>query len=114
MGALEAAGYRTSGMHKEPLALKTDAPDVAVWDVLRCWLRDNPQSKPPGRRAGVSIIERGPQLIDDVDFDAAERVGLKGYGDKEMAADQRRFLHATNPERRWGPLPRGTVMASEE
>lgn len=111
MGALDAAGYRTSGMHKEPLALKTNAPDAAVWDVLRCWLRDNPQTKSPNRAAGVSIVERGPQLINNANFDAAERIGLGTNGGREATPDRGGFLHTHNPERRWGPLSRGTVMS---
>ena len=30
-------GYRVSRSHTEPLAIKTDAPSAAQWDVLRCW-----------------------------------------------------------------------------
>lgn len=66
-GALEAAGYRTSGMHNERLALKTDAPDAAVWDVLRCWIRDNPQP-PPVRPSGASILARAPHFITNAMF----------------------------------------------
>lgn len=105
MGALEAAGYRTSGMHKEPLALKTDAPDAAVWDVLRCWARNNPQPAPV-RAAGLAILGRGTQLIAGADFEAgveARTGGGKGG-----------FLHAHNPEQDWGPLARRSVMARGE
>jgi tRNA (guanine26-N2/guanine27-N2)-dimethyltransferase len=35
--ALLNAGYRVSGSHANPLAVKTDAPPEVVWDVLRCW-----------------------------------------------------------------------------
>lgn len=105
MGALEAAGYRTSGMHKEPLAIKTDAPDAAVWDVLRCWARDNPQPKPV-RAAGLAILARGPQLIADADF-RAERAGAEG-------GTGGGFLHAHNPEQDWGPLARRSVMPRGE
>lgn len=110
MAALEGAGYRTSGMHKEPLALKTDAPDAAVWDVLRCWVRDNPQP-PPVRAAGLAIIARGPQLITDVDFSKARVVSL----DEKRAGEATRgrrgdFLHAHNPEEGWGPIAKGTFV----
>lgn len=102
MSALEAAGYRTSGMHKEPLALKTDAPDAAIWDVLRCWVRDNPQP-PPGRAAGVAILARGPQFITDADFSVG-KVGLED--EEEVSRGTGQFLHAHNPEERWGPRAR--------
>ncbi|XP_038990028.1 probable tRNA (guanine(26)-N(2))-dimethyltransferase 2 isoform X2 [Phoenix dactylifera] len=31
------AGYRISGSHVNPLALKTDAPMDVIWDIMRCW-----------------------------------------------------------------------------
>ncbi|CAM9448333.1 unnamed protein product [Ectocarpus sp. 6 AP-2014] len=109
MGALEAAGYRTSGMHKEPLAVKTNAPDAAVWDVLRCWARDNPQP-PPVREAGVAILRREMQSIGDADFDA-RRAGPGGSRREGVARGGGGFLHAHNPEQDWGPLARHSVMA---
>lgn len=111
MGALEAAGYRTSGMHKEPMALKTDAPDAAVWDILRCWARDHPQP-PPVRAAGLAILGRGTQLIDDADFEAGqEGVEVSTGG---AARGRARFLHAHNPEQDWGPLARRSVMSTRD
>lgn len=109
MGALDAAGYRTSSMHREPLALKTDAPDAAVWDVLLCWARDNPQS-PPVRPAGRAILDRGPQLIAYADFAAAQKAGAEIRA-KDAAGSKGRFLHMHNPEGRWGPLSKWSVMA---
>lgn len=111
MGALEAAGYRTSGMHKEPLAVKTDAPDAAVWDVLRCWARDNPQPAPV-RAAGLAILRRGTQLIAGADFEA----GRAGVETRRGGAAQGKggFLHTHNPEQDWGPLARRSVMARDE
>lgn len=40
--ALISAGYSVSGYHKEPSAIKTDAPSSIVWDVLRAWCKDHP------------------------------------------------------------------------
>lgn len=113
MGALEAAGYRTSGMHKEPLALKTDAPDAAVWDVLRCWARDNAQPAPV-RAAGLAILGRGTQLIAGADFEA-DRASVERNSTTGRAAQGKGgFLHAHNPEQDWGPLARRSVMARGE
>lgn len=36
--ALINAGYRVSGSHVDPLALKTDAPMNIIWDIMRCWV----------------------------------------------------------------------------
>ena len=35
--ALVNAGYRVSAFHKEADAIKTDAPNNVVWDIIRCW-----------------------------------------------------------------------------
>ena len=43
--ALVNAGYRVSGYHKEPQAIKTDAPNSVVWDILRAWCKDNPPKR---------------------------------------------------------------------
>ncbi len=113
MGALEAAGYRTSGMHKEPLAIKTDAPDAAVWDVLRCWARDNPQPAPV-RAAGRAILGRGTQLIADADFGAGPAGVEGGTGGGAAGRGKGGFLHAHNPEQGWGPLARPSVTPRGE
>lgn len=105
MCALENAGFRTSGMHKEPLALKTDAPDAAVWDILRCWVRDNPQP-PPVRSAGRAILARGPQIVTNATFVMAQ-TGVHGSKRRGNGG----FLHTRNPQQGWGPLARGSVMA---
>jgi len=40
--AIINAGYRVSGYHKEAQAVKTDAPNHVIWDVLRVWCNENP------------------------------------------------------------------------
>lgn len=35
--AIRNLGFRVSGYHKEPQAIKTDAPDRVVWDIIRAW-----------------------------------------------------------------------------
>jgi tRNA (guanine26-N2/guanine27-N2)-dimethyltransferase len=44
-GALHAAGYHASQFHKEPDAIKTDAPNDVVWDIMRCWVKKHPIHK---------------------------------------------------------------------
>ena len=31
------AGYRISNFHKDPLAIKTDAPNGVLWDIIRAY-----------------------------------------------------------------------------
>ncbi|CAM9366856.1 unnamed protein product, partial [Choristocarpus tenellus] len=97
---LRNLGFRVSGMHRDPLALKTDAPDSIVWDILRCWVRDNPQPLPKKNKAGHAILARPPCI--DVSFmESLMPVSPEG------AQEGRIFFHVLNPEKRWGPLPRG-------
>jgi hypothetical protein len=35
--ALINAGYRVSNFHKDPLAIKTDAPNSIIWDIIRAY-----------------------------------------------------------------------------
>lgn len=43
--AIRNAGYQVSSYHKEPNAIKTDAPPDVIWDIMRAWCRDHPVSK---------------------------------------------------------------------
>ncbi|KAH8046499.1 N(2),N(2)-dimethylguanosine tRNA methyltransferase [Aureococcus anophagefferens] len=45
--ALTHAGYRVSQHHREPDAIKTDAPPRVLWDVFRCWVKKHPPQGPP-------------------------------------------------------------------
>lgn len=42
-----SAGYRASGSHANPLAVKTDAPFNVIWDILRCWVQEHPVKPQP-------------------------------------------------------------------
>ena len=35
------AGFRVSGSHANPLALKTDAPPHVIWEIMRCWVAEH-------------------------------------------------------------------------
>ena len=43
VSALMRQGYRVSRSHTDPGAIKTDAPNRALWDVLRCWAKAQPK-----------------------------------------------------------------------
>jgi tRNA (guanine26-N2/guanine27-N2)-dimethyltransferase len=49
--AIRNLGYRVSGYHKEPQAIKTDAPDGVVWDIIREWHRQNHGPTPTDQAA---------------------------------------------------------------
>ena len=50
--ALVNAGYRVSQFHHEPLAIKTDAPDHVVWDMMRAHCVLHPPNMNGGKLKG--------------------------------------------------------------
>jgi hypothetical protein len=40
--AILNAGYKVSGSHCSPKAIKTNAPSSVVWDILRAYVKTNP------------------------------------------------------------------------
>jgi len=50
--ALINGGYRVSTYHKEPNAIKTDAPSVFLWDMLRVWCKEHPPNLNGGSEGG--------------------------------------------------------------
>lgn len=89
--ALINAGYKVSQSHTEPLALKTDAPQSFLWDIMRAWVKEHPV-KPGGRPStGTRILAResGPVAVD-----------FK-YARGSDTPNVPRFL--PNPEQNWGP-----------
>lgn len=109
--AVVNAGYRVSSYHKEPAAVKTDAPNTVVWDIIRAWCKEHPPSKrkeSKRHRVGEEQGSTAPPTKPNVDSATAilskeitTKVDFtipKGFGEKKKA---RRF--AVNPEANWGP-----------
>lgn len=95
--ALINAGYRVSQQHKEPQAVKTDAPDDVMWDVMRCWVKKHPVSdKRKTSTPGQAILTREPKL--EADFTVPS-----GLWQKKSAT-----RYQQNPEPYWGPKARAT------
>lgn len=96
--ALVNAGYRVSQQHKEPQAVKTDAPDQVVWDIMRCWVKKHPvndKRKTP-TSPGQIILARESKL--EADFSVPS-----GLLQKKAAT-----RYQMNPEPYWGPKSRAT------
>ena len=100
--ALVNAGYKVSAYHKEPQALKTDAPSRVVWDIMRAWCKEHPpkegrkKSKNDEHDAGKKILAVEPSIT--VDFTVPE-----GFDQKKKAT-----RYPVNPEKNWGPKPRAS------
>jgi len=92
--ALMHAGFRCSQTHREPDAVKTDAPPRVVWDIMRAWCKKHPVSEKrlsESRSAAAKILATEPTLEVSFATTAALRAKPKA----------RRW--APNPEEYWGP-----------
>eukprot|EP00579_Thalassiosira_antarctica_P020898 CAMPEP_0201971314 /NCGR_PEP_ID=MMETSP0904-20121228/36362_1 /ASSEMBLY_ACC=CAM_ASM_000553 /TAXON_ID=420261 /ORGANISM="Thalassiosira antarctica, Strain CCMP982" /LENGTH=722 /DNA_ID=CAMNT_0048520681 /DNA_START=193 /DNA_END=2361 /DNA_ORIENTATION=+ len=110
--ALVNAGYNVSAYHKEPSAVKTNAPNHVVWDIVRAWCKENPPAKrkeSKRHRKGEDQGSNAPVHQPDVDIATMilskemrmTKVDFtipKGLGERKKA---KRW--ALNPEANWGP-----------
>ncbi|KAL3904134.1 MAG: hypothetical protein SGILL_010187 [Bacillariaceae sp.] len=97
--AIINAGFKVSGYHKEPVAIKTDAPDHVVWDIMRAWIEKNPLQKAPEEGSPAAMILSKKRII-EVDFTMPE--GGLGSSKEKVS----RF--PMNPESHWGPKKMAT------
>ena len=92
--ALAHAGFRCSQTHRDPDAIKTDAPPRLVWEVMRAWCQKhpvNPKRLADMGTAAAKILAKEPSLPVNFNTTAAMRAKPKA----------RRW--APNPEENWGP-----------
>ncbi|CAM9119035.1 unnamed protein product, partial [Discosporangium mesarthrocarpum] len=94
--ALANAGYRASQQHKDPQALKTDAPDSVVWDIMRCWVKKHPvnDKRISKNTPGQAILAQKPSL--EANFTIPP-----GLQQRKQAT-----RYQQNPEAHWGPKSR--------
>ena len=99
--ALMNAGYRVSGYHKDPQAIKTDAPNKFLWDVMRAWCKKNPPKKEPEKDSAAGKI-LAIQPTSEINFDhpkeLRQQIAANTKGGKKKVS---RF--PMNPEANWGP-----------
>mmetsp|Transcript_39802 Transcript_39802/g.81889 ORF Transcript_39802/g.81889 Transcript_39802/m.81889 type:complete len:690 (+) Transcript_39802:245-2314(+) len=121
--ALINAGYRVSAYHKEPNAIKTDAPNSVIWDVMRAWCKDNPpkkggkknkkkQKKREAQKAGNSEGESGPDSaaneppsISDMILSVEPKIVVDFTIPEELNNKKKAQRFPMNPEKNWGPKP---------
>jgi hypothetical protein len=98
--ALVRVGYRVSQTHKEPMAIKTNAPDNVVWDIMRCWCKTHPPEGSIHRKeesnAFQTILAKEPTFI--ADFTVLSDLNKR----------TRALRHPPNPEVAWGPKRKAT------
>ncbi|KAL6091337.1 hypothetical protein STEG23_030258 [Scotinomys teguina] len=97
--ALLHAGFRVSLSHACKNAVKTDAPPLALWDIMRCWEKECPvkrerlsESSPAFRILAVEPRLKANFNIREDANPSSRQQGLKRF--------------QANPEANWGPRPR--------
>ncbi|KAJ8599265.1 hypothetical protein CTAYLR_006774 [Chrysophaeum taylorii] len=93
--ALTHAGYQVSQSHRDPDAVKTNAPPRIIWDIMRCWCRRHPVNErrlADTETAASKILSVEPKLNANFSTTLAMRT---------KATKARRW--APNPEENWGP-----------
>jgi len=94
--ALVNAGYRVSGFHHEPHAIKTDAPPKVVWDIMRSYCEAHPPTGSSHKKCSNSakaILSK--EITTRANFEVTADMLEKRR--KKVA----RF--PPNPEENWGP-----------
>ena len=93
--AIANAGYRVSSTHTNPTGIKTDMPFPEFWDIMRCYVRDQPNaSNLEEGSAGANIMAKAPSF--EAKFARVFNALSKGKMNKIA-----RFT--PNPEAYWGP-----------
>mmetsp|Transcript_46901 Transcript_46901/g.100422 ORF Transcript_46901/g.100422 Transcript_46901/m.100422 type:complete len:608 (-) Transcript_46901:24-1847(-) len=90
-GTLQSLGYKACHFHREPEAVKTDAPNAVVYDLMRLWAEENPPTHCPL----PDLLKKEFTLKRPIEWTVvSEEVTSK-------PAKVARFL--PNPESHWGP-----------
>eukprot|EP00746_Dinoflagellata_sp_MGD_P164857 gnl/MRDRNA2_/MRDRNA2_93774_c0_seq1.p1 gnl/MRDRNA2_/MRDRNA2_93774_c0~~gnl/MRDRNA2_/MRDRNA2_93774_c0_seq1.p1 ORF type:complete len:545 (-),score=122.60 gnl/MRDRNA2_/MRDRNA2_93774_c0_seq1:103-1737(-) len=98
-GTLINLGYKASHFHREPEAIKTDAPNEVVFDLMRVWAEEHP----PKNKPCPAIFEKAVSLKRPVEWHCSE--------DEPQVKKVAKFL--PNPEANWGPKPRAKSVKPE-
>ncbi|CAK0880466.1 unnamed protein product [Prorocentrum cordatum] len=91
-GTLRELGYRVSHFHREPEAVKTDAPNSVVYDLMRVWAEEHP----PKSVQLPKLMKKEVSLKRPIEWRTEE--------EPERKAKVAKFL--PNPAPNWGPKPR--------
>ena len=122
-----------SAYHKEPNALKTDAPNSVIWDVMRAWCKDHPPKKEgkkskkkqmkkqklrdaksggdnaDGGEEGIpGNISETPKSAGDLILAIEPKISVDFTIPKGLDKKKKAQRFPINPEKNWGPKPRAT------
>lgn len=102
--AILNAGYRVSAQHKEPGAIKTDAPPNIIWDIMRSWVQLHPVSSK--WITGTNSTSTAAKILSQESTTEIDWTYVKQNHKKKA----QRF--PMNPEKHWGPKPRAVGKRS--
>ncbi|KAI5778933.1 N2,N2-dimethylguanosine tRNA methyltransferase-domain-containing protein [Geopyxis carbonaria] len=102
-GALIRLGYRVARSHCKPNSIKTDAPNSAVWEVMKTWIKKKPIKDGALKEGtpGFSIMQKAMDPSLDIDLD--EELG------KEEIKPGGVVRYQVNPTANWGPMGKARV-----
>uniref|UniRef100_A0A7S0TBB0 tRNA (guanine(26)-N(2))-dimethyltransferase n=1 Tax=Pseudo-nitzschia delicatissima TaxID=44447 RepID=A0A7S0TBB0_9STRA len=111
-GAIANAGYKVSGYHKDPTAVKTDAPGRVVWDIMRAWVEENPLKKKPTEGSAAEKILAIERTLKKVDWSIPKSL-KKSTTMSDGKKKKRISRFPLNPEKNWGPKRAATGKKDE-
>ncbi|XP_028390956.1 tRNA (guanine(26)-N(2))-dimethyltransferase-like [Dendronephthya gigantea] len=95
--AIMRCGYEVSGSHAAKSAVKTNAPNNVIWDIMREWVKRHPLKKEHENSPGHAILSKPPQTEVSFEFQP-------GANPTSRQLKMTRFPE--NPEPEWGPKAR--------
>ncbi|KAF9158511.1 RNA methyltransferase tRNA(m5U54)methyltransferase [Mortierella sp. AD010] len=97
VSALLHDGYKVSGSHACQGSIKTDAPPLAVWDIMRSWVKLNPVKNIKADSPAGKILAIEPKKIANFEMHAEA---------KSESRKNNLVRYQVNPTKNWGPQAR--------
>lgn len=103
-GALVNLGYKASHFHREPQAVKTDAPLAVMYDLIRAYAKLNPPKKPSP--ALIKIMANPMTTTEEITFPDYMPPTTTTLGGETV---ERVAMFLPNPEKHWGPKKAASI-----
>jgi len=99
--ALKRLGYKVSQQHRDPAALKTNAPSVVVHDLIRKW---NHKVTADEEKEGKTVREADEFLKREIVTVIDEDIFKKREGEEDVDDKRKTAKYKPNPGPNWGPM----------
>jgi tRNA (guanine26-N2/guanine27-N2)-dimethyltransferase len=106
---VKLCGFKVSGSHREPGAIKTSAPVAVLFDILRCYVKrlvdeaTTTENEPKKSKKSTSPQSHLAQLI--LSKPVNPEVEAKLDFSQSCEDLERPAIYLPNPEKNWGPKP---------